>query len=192
MVVLLHRNQKYPSKLERLCATQAWRHEGAFGAVPTQITSCAPTNKNCALPSEDCASKKLTGSVLLECNLRPETPKILVVTPEFVSKNCFFVDFAIKIVCLCGCTQEFMKIRVYFEMKTFFFWSSPQVSRNFADFWRRRPNFLENRVIFETKTIFLVFAPDFVEFHKGIKFSCPPKIPNFVYAPPVTPSWRHL
>ena len=53
-----------------------------------------PPNKNCDPPSEDCASKNLTSSMLLESNSRPETPKILVISPEFVSKKRFFVDFA--------------------------------------------------------------------------------------------------
>ena len=32
----------------------------------------------------------------LECGSRPETPKILVITLEFVNKNCFFADFIVK------------------------------------------------------------------------------------------------
>ena len=80
--------------------------------VPPKWELCPPP------PSEDCAPKKLTGLVLLECNWRPEA-KILVITLEFVSKNCFFVDFAINTVCFCGVTPEFMKIRVYFGTKTF-------------------------------------------------------------------------
>ena len=78
--------------------------------------------------SGDGAQKKLSDLVLLECNSRPETPKILVIIPEFMSKNCFFVDFAIKTVCFCGFTPEFMimcvftsefvEICTFFEMKT--------------------------------------------------------------------------
>ena len=112
---------------------------GHFEAVP-------PKN-HCLCPSsEDCAPKKVTGSVPLECNSRPETPKILVITPEFVSKNCLFADFAIKTLFLLFLvyTPEFvkicarifrdeylffgLKIRAYIEMKTTFFWSSPQKS----------------------------------------------------------------
>ena len=80
---------------------------------------CPPNHCLCP-PREDCAPKKLTGPVLLECNSRSEALKILVITPEVVSNNCFFVDFAIKIVCFCGFSSEFMKIRVYFGMKTLF------------------------------------------------------------------------
>ena len=100
-----------------------------------------PPNENYGPPSKDCAPKKLTGLVLLECNSKPETPKVLVFTPELVSKNCFFLDFAIKIVCFSGFTQEFINIRVYFGGKPFCFcfllWFSTQMSRKFADFWRR-------------------------------------------------------
>ena len=95
---------------------------GHSRAAFPQITVCAPpTNENCALPSENWAPKKLTGSVLLECKSRPKTLKILVITLNFVSKNCFFVDFAIYTNCFCGLTPEFMIIRVYFGSKIFFF-----------------------------------------------------------------------
>ena len=49
--------------------------------------------------------------------------KILVITREFVGKNCFFEDFAMNTDCLCGLTPGFMKIRVYFERRTFFIFS---------------------------------------------------------------------
>ena len=52
---------------------------GHSGAVPPQMTACAPPNGNCAPPSEDCAPKKLTGSKLPECK---STPKLV-----------FFVDW---------------------------------------------------------------------------------------------------
>ena len=52
-----------------------------------------PPNKNCAPPSEDCAPKKLTGSGLLECKLRPKTCKLVFTALEFASKNCFFAIF---------------------------------------------------------------------------------------------------
>ena len=47
-----------------------------------------PTNENCAPPSEDCAPKKLTGSGLLECISRPETPNLVFTASIFV----IFVD----------------------------------------------------------------------------------------------------
>ena len=58
---------------------------GHTRAVPPQMTACAPPNENCAPPSEDCAPKKLTGSGLLECKLRP---KVVFATRIFV----IFVD----------------------------------------------------------------------------------------------------
>ena len=85
---------------------------GAFRGRAPQIIACAP-------PSEDCAPKKLTGSVLLECKSSPETPKLLLITLKFVSKNCFFVDFAMNTDCFCGLTPEIMELRVYFGTKTF-------------------------------------------------------------------------
>ena len=70
----------------------------------------------------------------------PETPKILVITPEFVSKNCFFVDFAaIKTVCVFGISPEFIKICIYFGIKTFFFLTFTL-------------DFVENRTVFEMNT----------------------------------------
>ena len=56
----------------------------------------ASPNENRAPLSEDCAPKKVTGSVPLECSSRLETPKILIITPEFVSKNRSFADSAVK------------------------------------------------------------------------------------------------
>ena len=57
----------------------------------------ASPNENCAPLTEDCDPKKVTGSVPLECSSRLETPKILIITPEFVSKNRSFADSAVKI-----------------------------------------------------------------------------------------------
>ena len=65
------------------------RYWGHSGAVAPKLLLVPPKRELC-LPSKDCAPKKVTGSVPLECSSRPETPKILVTTPEFVSKNCFF------------------------------------------------------------------------------------------------------
>ena len=59
-------------------------------------TACALPNENCVPSNEVCAPKKVTGSVLLEWRSRPETPKILVITAEFMGKNHFFADFAVK------------------------------------------------------------------------------------------------
>ena len=56
----------------------------------------ASPNENCAPLSEDCAPKKVTGSVPQECSSRLETPKILIITPELVNKNRSFADSAVK------------------------------------------------------------------------------------------------
>ena len=67
-------------------ARQARRHGGHSGAVPPQMTACAPPNENCATPSEDCAPKKLTSLGLLEWK---SMPKLVFTTSIFV----IFVDW---------------------------------------------------------------------------------------------------
>ena len=103
-----------------LHARQTRRHGKAFRGHAPRITACPPQTRIVLPPSEDCAPKKLTGSVLVVCSSRPETPKRLGRTPKFVSKNCFFVDFAIVTVCFCGYTPKFMVIRTVFGIKLFF------------------------------------------------------------------------
>ena len=56
----------------------------------------ASPNEICAPLSEDCVPKRVTGLVPLECSSRLETPKMLITTPEFVSKNRSFADSAVK------------------------------------------------------------------------------------------------
>ena len=56
----------------------------------------ASPNENCAPRSEDRAPNKVTGLVPLECSSRLETPKILNITPEFVSKDRSFADSVVK------------------------------------------------------------------------------------------------
>ena len=51
---------------------QTRHHGGHIGAVPLQMTACAPPNENCDPPSEDCAPKKLTGCGPLKCKSRPK------------------------------------------------------------------------------------------------------------------------
>ena len=79
------RTDKIPNwkkfRIDKFCtAGQTRRHGSHSGAVPPQITACAPQTR-IVNPSEDCAPKKVTGSVPLECSWRSETPKILVITP---------------------------------------------------------------------------------------------------------------
>ena len=73
------------------------------GAVPPQKDLCPP--------SKDCAPKKVTGSVPLKCSSRPDTFKILVVTQEFGSKNCFFRRFCNKDSCFLWFHTESVEIR---------------------------------------------------------------------------------
>ena len=127
-----------------------------------------------APPSEDCAPKKVTVSAPLESGSRPETPKLPVITPEFVSKYCFFADFAIKA----------------------FFWSSPQHPWNFAHVAWLKPLLLFFFLVFSSasvefraccvgKTFFFGLHPRIcdedlwflvctLEF-EGKQFLCPPK-----------------
>ena len=93
---------------------------GILGPCPPK-SLLVPPQTRIVPSSDDCASKKFIGSVLLEYNSRPETSKIQDVIPEFVSKNRCFVDFAINSVCFGGFTPEFMKIRVCLGTKTYFF-----------------------------------------------------------------------
>ena len=50
-------------------------------------------SENCAPSSEECAPKKLTDSVPLECSLRLETPKILIISPKIREQKAFFRRF---------------------------------------------------------------------------------------------------
>ena len=138
----------------------------ATGGIPWP---CPPNHCLCP-PSEDCAPKKLTGSVLLECKSSPETPKILLITLKFVSKNCFFVNFAMNTDCFCGLTPEIMKLRVCFGTKTFilFFCFSPQNSWKFARFLRWKTEFVKMRALFQMKTLFfLVVTSEYADIRVG-------------------------
>ena len=103
--------------------------------------------------------------VPLECNSRPETPKILVITPEFVSKNCFFADFAIK---------------------TLFLWFHPRI-REISRIFRTKIFFLvftPEFVEFRKDLCFLVHSLEF----EVLKFLC--ILPQIGLCPLVTLSWR--
>ena len=93
---------------------QARRHEGAFRGRAPQMTACAPPNENCAPPSEDCVPKKLTGSGLLECKSRALDSQNSAYRPGIREQELLFRSFG-------GLTQDFMKLCVYFGMKTFFY-----------------------------------------------------------------------
>ena len=69
--------------------------EAFRGPCPPKSLLVPPKQELCP-PSEDCAPKKVTDSVPLKCSSRAKTPKILVIAQEFVGKNSFFADFAVK------------------------------------------------------------------------------------------------
>ena len=109
-----------------LCAcqsdSQARCHGGgAFrGRAPSNHCLYPPKRELCP-PSEDCTPKKETSLMPLGCSSRPETIKILVITPEFVGKNRLFADFAVKTFLFSPLSVKFSTC---FAMKTFVFWSS--------------------------------------------------------------------
>ena len=122
-------------------------------------------------PSEDCTPKKVTSSVPLKCSSRSETPKILVITPEFVSKNCFFADFVIKILFLWFHPKIRKNSRIFLRWRAFFFVFTPE--------------FMKIRAYIEMKIFF--FFGSHSRIQSIILFVLSPK---FVYVPSVTLSWR--
>ena len=128
------------------------------GAVPHQITACAP--------------KKWTGSVLLECNSRPETLIILDVTPAFVSKNGFFVDFAINTVCFGGFTPELMKFTYVWGRRPLFFCLHLRIRGNSQvfpeDFLVFTSEFVEIRTSFEMKN--RIYGNSRIFWHENLFF----------------------
>ena len=99
-----------------LWRNQARRHAGHSGAVPPKITAYAPQTR-IAPPKRGLRPKEINR--LGATGVQFEA-KISVITLEFVSKNWFFVDFAISTVCFCGFTPGVMKIHGYFGTKIFF------------------------------------------------------------------------
>ena len=124
----------YTSCVNGLC----WRKpepapRGVFRGHAPQIIACAP-------PSEDCAPKKVTGLVPLKCSSRSETPKMLVITPEFVCKNSFFVDFVMSTHFSAWFYPRTRRNSHTFwdEDLLFSFWSSPQHSWKSVHISKRR------------------------------------------------------
>ena len=71
---------------------------GATGDNPRAVppkSLLVPPQTRIVPQIEDYALNKVTGSMPPECSSRLETPKLLVITPEFMSKNCFFAYFAV-------------------------------------------------------------------------------------------------
>ena len=167
----------------------------------------APLKSLLVPPSEDCAPKKVTGSVTLECNSRLGTPKTLVINPEFLSKNCLFADFAIKTLfyCFWSTPQNLWKFaRAYFETNAFFSGFHICAYRDEDYFFGLHPKNRGNLPIFQGEDLFLWSLPKkfmgfrayfvmntFAFFHtpqiEAIKFLCPPKI---VYSHPVMLLWH--
>ena len=65
---------------------------------------------------------------------------IVVITLEFVGKNCFFVDFAINTNCLCGLTSGFMKILRKFWEEDLFYGLYLRICGNLHNFWDEDQN----------------------------------------------------
>ena len=140
---------------------QAQSHGGPSRAVPPKSLLVLP-KQELYPPKLGLCPKESNRLGATDCSSRPESPKILVITTEFVSKNCFFADF------LCGYTPEFVKIRAYIEIKTILLVFTP----DFAEF--RDENFC-----------FLVHTLGF----EVLKFLCPQNLFT-PPSPPVTLSWR--
>ena len=100
-----------------------WGGGGIPGPLSPNHCLCPPKRELCPPKRELCpeqinrldatiVTKYFVTMMLLECSSRPETSRILDVTTEFVSKNNFFVDFAINTVCFDSFTPEFIKIHL--------------------------------------------------------------------------------
>ena len=73
---------------------QSRHHVRHFGAVPPKSLLVPPPKREICPTSEDCAPKKATGLVPLECSLGPKTPEVMVIHLVFAGK--FFAHFAMK------------------------------------------------------------------------------------------------
>ena len=154
-------------------------HFGSGPAPRGAFRSRALPNENCEPPSEVCAPKKVTGSVILKRRSRPETPKILLITPEFVSKNCFFADFAIKTF-FCMWFQPRIRGFSHIFWDADLFWSSPQTSQKFAQFLMLRPFLffdLHPRISGNSRWRLLFFGSHSgIDFVSHWSFCAPPQI----------------
>ena len=135
--------------------------------LPPNHCFCPP-NENCAPPpppSEDYAPEKLSGSVLLECSSRFETPKILVITPEFVSKNCFFRRFCNKGCLFLWFHPGILEIlRIFLGKDRFFFLVFTSDFVKICAVFEMKTRIQEIRAFFDMSIFFVVFTLGFVEF----------------------------
>ena len=168
-----HTSDFNESKFIKLSINQARHHGGHFGAVPPQITACAPPPKQemCpSPPSEDCVLKKITSSVPLGCSFgvrdplntdhQPTTRGQKTVFSRFRYENLFpfFSVFTSRIR---------RKLHIHRDESCFvFFGLHPRNLKKFAHLLRRRP------------FLVLVFT---LEFEKK-KVFVPPK--NYLCPPP--------
>ena len=103
--------------------------------------------------------------MLLKCSSRPETPKILVITAKFGSKNCFLLDFAIKTVCFCDFAPEFMQIRAFLRYRPFFFFFGLHLrfGGNLRTCWGEDQNLWIFAHFVKMKTFFLWSSPQILK-----------------------------
>ena len=144
----LRRGSRLSARPRSLEGTLAQRHRGAFRgrALP---------NREIVPPKRGLCPEKINrlGAIAVQFEA-----KILVITLEFVGKNCFFVDFAMNINCLCGLTPGFLKSCVHFARKTFFFFGLHRRSRgNSHVFAQMKTRISGNSRIVWNKDLFFLF-----------------------------------
>ena len=147
---------------------QARHHGEAFqGRAPSQITAYAPQTKIVLPPKQGLCPEEINRLVWYWSAIWGlRLPKYWMLPQNSWARTVFSVDFAINTVCFGGFTSEFIGIHTYVCGRRLFL-SSPQNSWKFAHFLARRP--------------FLVFISE-------LNFLSPS--PKFIYASPVTQSWR--
>ena len=117
----------------------------------------------------------------LECSSRPETLKKLVITPEFVSKNCCFADFAIKTLFLWFHPKICWNLRIFLGWRSFF-GLHPRIPKNSHIFGDEYLFFLGfySRICEISRCRLLFFGPH--SWIRSIKLFVPPQ--NLFMPPP--------
>ena len=162
-------------KHENNTASQTRCHVGHTGAVPAQTKTVPPL-------SEDCALKKLTGSGLLECKLRPKLVFFVDwqrILWRFWDEDHFFEDHlfsASKTAWICNFGR---KIFCNFS-EDLFFWRSPVSGRKIP------LNLCFSPCSLDPDWDKFLVPRALLEFTQN-KLLVPPKI---YFCPPVTLSWR--
>ena len=101
-----------------LAAGPALRGGGILGPCHDK-SLLVPPKREMWSPKRGLFPKKVTNSVALECSSGPESPKMLVINPVFVSKNRFCAYFAMKTFFFIF-IPEFVKFCAYFAKRIFF------------------------------------------------------------------------